>query len=34
MEGHRKIILFNNIFFLTRILFHLIALLYLSFQLF
>ena len=26
MEGHREIILFNSIFFLGRILFHLLAL--------
>ena len=34
MEGHREIILFNSIFFLRRILFHLLALIYSFFQFF
>ena len=34
MEGHREIILFNSIFFLGRILFHLLALIYSFFQFF
>lgn len=34
MEGHREIILFNSIFFLRRILFHLLALIYFVFPTF